>query len=258
MTTPLVELRDAAVGYDGHAVLSGIDIAINEHDFLAIVGPNGAGKSTLVKGILGLVDVNASRAELFGVIASTFDQRWRIGYVPQRQSVGGPIPTTAREVVASGRLSRSGVLRWSSATDRRAVDQSMERVGIARLARRPVNQLSGGQQQRVLIARALAAEAELLLLDEPTAGVDIDAQAAVVDVLADLGRSGVTIVVVTHDLEPFAAYLTRVLWVSRGGISYDGPPTPAIVAAASEPFSHHDHADQSRAEAVPSDVRTGR
>jgi zinc transport system ATP-binding protein len=258
VTTPLVELADAAVGYDGRAVLSGVDVAIHEHDFSAIVGPNGAGKSTLVKGILGLVDVNASRAELFGRPASDFDQRWRIGYVPQRHSVGGPIPSTAREVVTSGRLPRSGLLRWSSSADRKAVDRAMERVGITALARRPVNQLSGGQQRRVLIARALAAEAELLLLDEPTAGVDVEAQAALVDVLADLGRSGVTIVVVTHDLEPFAAHLTRVLWVSRGGISYDGPPTPAIVAAASEPFAHHDHADRTSEEAVPSDVRTGR
>ena len=253
---PLVELKHASIGYDV-TVLRDVDFSINRHDFIAIVGPNGAGKSTLVKGILGLVTVESGIAELFGEPATDFDQRWRIGYVPQRHTVGGPIPATVREVVISGRLPRSGMLRWSSAADRRAVENAMERVGISDLARRPVHQLSGGQQRRVLMARALAAEAELMLLDEPTAGVDIEAQASVVDVLANLGAAGVTIAVVTHDLEPFARHLTRVIWVSRGGITYDGPPTPAVVAAASEPFSHHDHVDEPRRDAMPDDLRTG-
>lgn len=253
---PLVELKHASIGYEV-TVLRDVDVSINEHDFIAIVGPNGAGKSTLVKGILGLVTIESGTAELFGVPAADFDQHWRIGYVPQRHTLGGPIPATVREVVVSGRLPRAGFLRWSSPADRRAVEQAMERVGIADLARRPVHQLSGGQQRRVLIARALAAEAELMLLDEPTAGVDVEAQASVVDVLADLSRSGVTITVVTHDLEPFATHLTRVMWVSRGGISYDGPPTPAIVSAASEPFSHHDHEDEPPRDAMPGDLRTG-
>jgi zinc transport system ATP-binding protein len=253
---PLVQLKQASIGYDV-TVLRDVDVTINAHDFIAIVGPNGAGKSTMVKGILGLVSVESGTAELFGIPAADFDQRWRIGYVPQRHTVGGPIPATVREVVISGRLPRSGLLRWASTVDRQAVDEAMQRVGISDLARRPVHELSGGQQRRVLMARALASEAELMMLDEPTAGVDVEAQAAVVDVLADLSRSGVTIAVVTHDLEPFADHLTRVIWVSRGGITYDGPPTPAIVSAASEPFSHHDHADQPRRDAMPGDLRTG-
>ena len=254
--TPLVELKDASIGYDV-TVLREVTLSINAHDFVAIVGPNGAGKSTLVKGILGLVTVASGTASLFGEPATDFAQRWRIGYVPQRHTVGGPIPATVREVVTSGRLPRSGLLRWASGADRRAVENAMERVGISDLARRPVHQLSGGQQRRVLMARALAAEAELMLLDEPTAGVDVEAQASVVEVLATLSASGVTVAVVTHDLEPFARHLTRVIWVSRGGISYDGPPTPAIVAAASEPFSHHDHVDEPRRDAMPDDLRTG-
>ena len=254
--TPLVELNSAAIGYDEAPVLRDVDLSIAAHDFVAFVGSNGAGKSTLVKGMLGLVEVQQGSVRLFGHPSDHFDERWRIGYVPQRHTVGGPISATVREVVISGRLPRSGLLRWSSAADRRAVDEAMQRVGIAELARRPVHQLSGGQQRRVLIARALAAEAELLILDEPTAGVDVDAQAAVVDVLGHLSEAGVTVVVVTHDLAPFTDHLTRVVWVGRGGISYDGPPTPQIVAAASEPFSHHEHSDTHR-ESMPDDLRTG-
>jgi zinc transport system ATP-binding protein len=117
----------------------------------------------------------------------------------------------------------------------------MERAGVDDLARQPVHTLSGGQQRRVLIARALASEAELLLLDEPTAGVDVEAQAGVVEVLGALSRQGTTIVVVTHDLEPVSSHLTRVVWVSHGRIEYDGAPTQAVLIAASEPFAHHDH-----------------
>ena len=257
MTTPLVELHDASIGYDDSAVLTNVGMTIDTGDFTAIVGPNGAGKSTLVKGVLGLVGLTAGTLALFGAPASQFRERWRIGYVPQRQTIGGPIPATVGEVVSSGRLPRSGVLRLQSTADRAAVNDAMTKVGLIHLAKRPVHQLSGGQQRRVLIARALAGEAELLLLDEPTAGVDVEAQAALVDVLGELSNGGVTIAVVTHDLEPFAAHLTRVLWVSRGQISYDGVPTPEVMAAASEPFAHHDHPVRPPHDSMPADLRTG-
>jgi zinc transport system ATP-binding protein len=256
----LVELIGTAIGYGDAPVLHDVDLAVNAHDFVALVGSNGAGKSTLVKGVLGLVEVSHGMVRLFGRPADEFSERWRIGYVPQRHTVGGPIPATVREVVISGRLPRSGLLRWSSAADRDAVDEAMRRVGIVELARRPVHELSGGQQRRVLIARALAAEAELLILDEPTAGVDVEAQAAVVQVLGELSRAGVTVVVVTHDLAPFTDQLTRVVWVGRGGIAYDGPPTAQIVAAASEPFTHHDHPepyDETVRDPMPTDLQTG-
>ncbi|HEX5016838.1 MAG TPA: metal ABC transporter ATP-binding protein [Actinomycetes bacterium] len=253
----LAELRDAAFGYDDHVVLRDVSTTIDAGDFMAIVGPNGAGKSTLVKGILGLVDFAAGEVDMFGVPASALKDRWRVGYVPQRQTAGGPIPTTVKELVSSGRLARQGLFGRNSARDRMAVEQAMERVGVHHLAHTPVHRLSGGQQRRVLIARALAGDAQLLVLDEPTAGVDVDAQAAVVEVLADLSADGVTVVVVTHDLEPFAQLLTRVLWVSRGRITYDGEPTQAIIAAASEPFSHHDHGDEQPRETMPDDLRPG-
>ena len=224
---------------------------------MAIVGPNGSGKSTLVKSILGLADLGGGELELFGVPAEQYRERWRIGYVPQRHTVGGPIPATVREVVMSGRLPRSGLWRLPSTSDRTAVAQAMERVGISDLASRRVHQLSGGQQRRVLIARALAAETELLLLDEPTAGVDAESQAALVDVLGDLSRQGVTIAVVTHELEPFSPHLTRVVWVTQGHIAYDGDPTQAILIATSEPFAHHDHGDEPPHDPVSTDLRAG-
>jgi zinc transport system ATP-binding protein len=238
-------------------VLHDIDFAICAGEFTAIVGPNGSGKSTLVKSILGLTDRSAGELDLFGVPAEQYRERWRIGYVPQRHTVGGPIPATVREVVASGRLPRSGLWTLPKAADRSAVSRAMERVGVSDLADQPVHQLSGGQQRRVLIARALAAETELLLLDEPTAGVDVDSQAALVDVLGALSRQGVTIAVVTHDLEPFSAHLTRVVWVSHGRIEYDGDPTQAILLAASEPFAHHDHPDDPPHDPLGRDLRTG-
>lgn len=237
----LVELRDATLGYDDAPVLHEVDFAICAGEFTAVVGSNGSGKSTLVKSLVGLTTRSTGDLDLFGEPAERFRQRWRIGYVPQRHTVGGPIPSTVTEVVASGRLGCTGLWRPPSRHDRAAIRTAMERTGIDTLAHRPVHTLSGGQQRRVLIARALASEAELLVLDEPTAGVDVEAQAAIVDVLGVLSRQGTTIVVVTHDLEPVSAHLTRVVWVSHGRIEYDGAPTQAILVAASEPFAHHDH-----------------
>ncbi|MCZ3385394.1 MAG: metal ABC transporter ATP-binding protein [Actinomycetia bacterium] len=238
-------------------VLREVDFAICAGEFVAIVGPNGSGKTTLVKSILGLAERSAGGLDLFGVPAEQYRQRWRIGYVPQRHTVGGPIPATVREVVTSGRLPRSGLWRLPNAADRTAVSDAIDRVSIGDLSSHRVNQLSGGQQRRVLIARALAAEAEVLLLDEPTAGVDVESQTALVAVLGRLSQQGVTIAVVTHDLEPFSTHLTRVAWVSHGRIEYDGDPTQAILTAASEPFAHHDHDDDPPHGSLTSDLRTG-
>ena len=243
MTDALVELRDATIGYDANVILRGIDFTISRGEYVAIVGANGSGKSTLVKSFLGLAARFSGSLELFGLPAEHVKDPWRIGYVPQRQTVGGPIPSTVREVVASGRLARGGLWHRTNRADRAAVDDALVRTGIADLQNRPVHQLSGGQQRRVLIARALSSETDLLVLDEPTAGVDVDAQAALAEVLGQLSREGTTIALVTHDLDGFADDLTRVVWVNNGRIDYDGPPTATIVAAASEPFAHHHHPD---------------
>jgi zinc transport system ATP-binding protein len=244
MTEAMVELRDATIGYESSVVLQNIDFTLSRGEYVAIVGANGSGKSTLIKSILGLAAQHSGSLELFGRPAAQVHERWRIGYVPQRLSVGGPIPATVREVVASGRLARRGLWRRGNRADREAIDHALSKTNITSIANRTVGTLSGGQQRRVLIARALASQTDVLILDEPTAGVDVEAQAALADVLGQLSREGTTIALVTHDLDPFTEDLTRVVWVSRGSIEYDGPPTSAIVAAASEPFPHHHHEDE--------------
>ena len=236
-----MELSEASLGYDDAVILRDVDFTISRGEFVAIVGPNGSGKTTLVKSLVGLADRSGGSLDLFGIPAEHFKQLWRMGYVPQRHTLGGPVPATVREVVTSGRLPRAKWFLPLHASDRAAVTEAMSRVGILDLQQRPVHQLSGGQQRRVLIARALASETELLLLDEPTAGVDVEAQAALATVLGSLAAGGTTIALVTHDLDPFASHLTRVVWVSHGRIEYDGPPTEAVLAATSEPFAHHDH-----------------
>lgn len=234
---PLVDFVHATIGYDGQPVLSDLNLAISAGEFVAVVGPNGAGKSTLMKAMLGLARIDAGSIALFGSRGTR--QRSRIGYVPQRQTLSGAIPTTVYEVVASGCLADG---RWTPLRrgDHEATRVAIDRLSLSELARKPVSDLSGGQQRRVLIARALVRDVELLMLDEPIAGVDVDAQAELAQILDSLAMSGTTIVVVTHELAPFEQSLTRVVWVSRGQIEYDGPPTSAILSATSEPFTHHE------------------
>ncbi|HVQ89050.1 MAG TPA: ATP-binding cassette domain-containing protein [Actinomycetes bacterium] len=236
---PLVDLTQATLGYDGRAVLRDVDLSISPGEFVAVVGPNGAGKSTLIKAMLGLASVDAGTIELFGTPGTR--GRSRIGYVPQRQTVSGALPTNVYEVVASGCLADG---RWTPLrrSDHAATARALKRLSLDQLAYEPVTRLSGGQQRRVLIARALVRDVELLLLDEPTAGVDVDAQADLADALDALAIGGTTIVVVTHELAPFEQSLTRVVWVNRGRVEYDGPPTASILSATSEPFAHH-HSD---------------
>jgi zinc transport system ATP-binding protein len=237
--TSYLDLVDATLGYDNAAVLTNVNLTISAGEFIGIVGPNGSGKSTLVKSFVGLADQLQGEFSAFGLDASSFKQRWRIGYVPQHLTPTGVLPATVEEVVASGRIARARWYRPPSRADRNSVSKALERVGLGGLARKVVHQLSGGQQRRVLIARALVSETELLLLDEPTAGIDVEAQAALAETLAQLASTGTTIVLVTHDLGPFEPHLTRVVWVNHGRIEYDGPPTQSVLTATSEPFAHH-------------------
>ncbi len=260
MSSPadVVVLHQVDVGYE-RAVVHGVDFTLTAGEAVAVIGPNGAGKSTLVRAILGLAPVLAGRLELFGVPAEQFKQRYRIGYVPQRHTTGGAVPSTVREVVTSGRLPRMGLLGRPSAADRAAVDEALHTVGLHQLARRPIAQLSGGQQRRALIARALAAEPEVLVLDEPTAGVDVESQASLATTLARLAGTGVTMLVVTHDLLPLAGVVTRAVGVGEGRLTELGAVDALLDTGAAHTHAgldghghHHHHADE--AEAVP--VRT--
>ena len=226
--TAVVELIGASVGYDEHPVVRDVDLRVLPGDVVVLLGPNGSGKTTVVRGILGLARLLTGSVRLFGTPAAAFRQHARIGYVPQRHTVGGGVPSTVREVVSSGRLSHVGLTGRLRAADRAAVERAIETVGLQGQARLPVAELSGGQQRRVLIARALATEPELLVMDEPTAGVDLSQQVALAETLDRLTRQRVTLLLVAHEVGPVAPLVTRAVVMQDGRVRYDGLPGPVL------------------------------
>jgi zinc transport system ATP-binding protein len=226
VTVPVIALHGVAVGYGDRPVVEDVDLAVRPGDVVAVVGANGSGKTTLVRGVLGLAPVLAGRVELLGRPAESFRERWRLGYVPQRHTVGGGIPSSVQEVVASGRLARRRLLSRPTAADRDAVREALETVGLADRRHAPVATLSGGQQRRTLIARALAAEPDVLIMDEPTAGVDAAGQVSLARTLTLLVGQGLTLVVVTHEVEPLLGLLTRVVELREGRVVRDEPLAP--------------------------------
>jgi zinc transport system ATP-binding protein len=216
-----LSLTGATVVRGGSEVLHGVDFALGRSEFVAVLGANGAGKSTLVRALLGLTPIASGDLRLFGVPARDFKEWPRVGYVPQRLTSATGVPATVREVVASGRTPRLSRLRRTTSADRAAIDAAVDAVGLA--PDTPVAHLSGGQQQRVLIARALAGEPEALVLDEPTAGVDAESQEAFAAVLARLKERGVAVLLVTHHLGALGALVDRVVVLSEGRVTYDGP-----------------------------------
>ncbi|MFI5929249.1 metal ABC transporter ATP-binding protein [Micromonospora sp. DT44] len=240
MSTPVITVEHGAVGYDGRTVLRDVSFTVTAGEVVAVLGANGSGKSTLIRTILGLVPLSSGSITLFDRPLRQFRQWQRIGYVPQRLGAGSGVPATVREVVASGRLARRGILRPPGAADRAAVDAALRAVGLADRATDPVSTLSGGQQQRTLIARALAGKPELLILDEPTAGVDAASQEAFAGALRDFVADGGTVLLVAHELGPLRPVISRAVVVHQGGICHDGPvPDPAGHHA--EPDHDHVH-----------------
>ncbi|MFG2110723.1 metal ABC transporter ATP-binding protein [Micromonospora chersina] len=231
MTEPVIQVAHAAVGYDGRAVLRDVSLTVTAGEVVAVLGANGSGKSTLIRAVLGLVPLGAGSVTLFGTPQRRFRQWHRIGYVPQRLGAGSGVPATVGEVVASGRLARRGVLRPPGRADREAVTAALRAVGLADRAGDPVATLSGGQQQRILIARALAGRPELLVLDEPTAGVDAASQEAFATALRDFRDGGGTVLLVAHELGPLRPLISRAVVVHQGGVCHDG--------AVPEPAGHH-------------------
>lgn len=240
MTTPVIDLHGASFGYADGAVVHGIDLQIDPGEVVAIVGPNGSGKSTLVKGLLGLTAHLGGEARVFGAPLAEFDEHTRLGYVPQRHSLSASIRATAREIVAIGRLPLRPWWRRSTAGDRRIVEDSLRLVGLVDRSDTEVSTLSGGQQRRVLIARALAGNPDALIMDEPTAGVDQANQVALAEVLAALAERGVTMLIVTHELEALEDVVTRVVGIRDGHVCFDD--TPARWAAHESAHAHgHGH-----------------
>lgn len=221
---PVIRVVDGTVAYDGRPVVRGVDLSVPRGDVLAILGSNGSGKSTLVRAMLGLTPLARGQVELFGVPLAGFRERHRIGYVPQRSTAASGVPATVWEVVSSGRLSRRKLARPLGRSDRAAIRAAIDAVGLADRTRHGVSTLSGGQQQRVLMARALAGEPEVLLLDEPNAGVDVTTQHAFAAALSELASSGATVVVVLHELGPLEPLIRRAVMMREGRIAYDGDP----------------------------------
>ena len=240
LRTPVFALRSASFGYADRIVLRDVDLDVHGGDVVAVLGPNGSGKSTLVKGLLGICE-RAGDVLVFGTPADHFQDHFRIGYVPQRHTLSGSVKATVTEVVSSGRLSRRGLWRPSGAPDRQAVARALEVVGMADRARTDVATLSGGQQRRVLIARALAGEPDVLIMDEPTAGVDTRAQHELAEVLARLAKEGVTMLLVTHDLGPVTDLVTRVVVIDEGRITFDGRRGDFLASAGTLLHDHQSH-----------------
>jgi zinc transport system ATP-binding protein len=221
-----VELRNVSFAY-GHSapVLRDVDLRIQQGEFVAVAGPNGGGKTTLIRLALGLEHPLSGEALLFGERADDFSRRHTLGYLAQRTRLGTEAPATVREVVSAGRLAVGGMFGPLSRRDRTIVDEAIARVGLTDRAASSIQALSGGQQQRAFIAKALAAEPSLLVLDEPTSGVDVEAQENLATLLARLHEElGTTIVYVSHEFGAVERHVERLLLV-RGTIVFDGPPT---------------------------------
>lgn len=252
MTSPVVELAGGVVALGGRPVLRGVDLRVTTGEVIAVLGANGSGKSTMIRAILGLAPVSAGSVKLFGTPLRSFRQWARVGYVPQRVGAGSGVPATVREVVSSGRLARRGFLRIPRSADRLAISEALATVGLADRARDQVGALSGGQQQRVLIARALAAEPDLLVLDEPTAGVDAASQDAFATALRSLIERGVTILLVAHELGPLEPLIRRSVVVSGGRIIHDGACLPPAGHHADPAHEHvHPHVEPDHARTPP-------
>lgn len=214
---PLITLEKVNFTYGCHPVLSDVSLTIESGDAVGVVGPNGSGKTTLLKLILGQLRPNAGSVKLFGVEAARFKEKYKIGYVSQRAAhFNTQFPATVREVVSSGRVAKRGLFRPLVRGDYRLVDEALEMVGLSELAQQPVGILSGGQQQRVFIARALAAEPEVLILDEPTVGVDQATLSALYQLLRRLNQiTGITLLMVSHELEGLSSIINRQVCLDR-------------------------------------------
>jgi ABC-type Mn2+/Zn2+ transport system ATPase subunit len=218
--TAIIDLRGVSAGYDGRPVITGVDLVVREGEMVALVGGNGAGKSTLLKVLVGILRPMTGTASVFGGQPGTTR---RVSYLPQSEELHWDYPLIVEDVVLMARVRHVSRLRGVGPADRALARQALEQVNAADLARRPIGALSGGQKQRVLVARALASEAELFLLDEPATGVDPTTEEDLMEVLEGLSKEGRTVIVSTHDLASVMAHFPRVIALN-GGIVADGPP----------------------------------
>lgn len=236
---PPFRVRGARVIRGGDTVLTGVDLTVEPGQFLALMGENGSGKTTLLRALLGLQPLSSGSVEIFGRPASKFRGWRRIAYVPQYLLGAGAVPVSVREVVAAGLAGSRHRTRGASPAGLR---HALEQVGLWDRRSAGFETLSIGQQRRVMIASALAKQADVILLDEPTSGVDAGSVAHLVALLTRLNTHGVTVVLVTHELGALASTVSRCVVLARGGtssVSYDGPGPPPRTLHDEHP--HHDH-----------------
>lgn len=231
MNEPILRFSEVILGYPGTVALSGVSFSVARGEFVGIFGPNGSGKSTLLKGILGFLPPLRGEIVVAGRRTRELHRARRlIGYCPQREEPGG-FPATALEVVLMGLYPKIGWIRRPGRDHREKARAALRLVGMEECADRLVGELSGGQWQRLLIARALVAEPEILLLDEPTAAADISAQAAIIETIEGLHRErGLTVLMVSHDINEIVHSCQRVLLLNREMIGF-GPPEEVLTLA---------------------------
>ncbi len=222
---PVLELKGVTAGYDKSKVLQDVDLKLMPGDFVGLLGPSGSGKTTLLRVILGAVPVQ--RGEVVVHDRPLRGRNNRAGYVPQLETIDWNFPVTVEEAVMMGRTRSNRWLPWYRKQEKELAYDMMQRLGISGLAKRHIRQLSGGQQQRVFLARALVSSPDLLLLDEPTSGVDLKTRDDVMHLLHDLNHAGVTIVLTTHEINAVAVHLPRIVCLN-GSIVADGPPHRVI------------------------------
>jgi manganese/iron transport system ATP-binding protein len=221
---PILDVHKLTVRYDGHTALEDVTFHLHAGERVAVVGPNGAGKSTLFKVVAGVLTPSEGTATISG---SRPEAHVCIGYVPQRNHVDWQFPVSVADVVMMGRSAKLGAFRWPSRRDWEFVRGALETVEMEDLSKRQISELSGGQQQRMFIARALAQEAELMLMDEPLTGLDLPAQDGILKLLDTLQKQNVTVMVATHDLDQAGKYFDRVMLLNHRLLGF-GPSAEVL------------------------------
>ena len=224
LNAPILRVKNLTVSYESGVALEDVSFELAPGERVAIVGPNGAGKSTLIKAIAGVLEPTSGKVEIFG---HDPDGHICIAYVPQRTQVDWNFPVTVTDVAMMGRIGQMGLFRIPTAKDRKLVQNALDVVSMKHLAQRQISQLSGGQQQRMFIARALAQEAELILMDEPMTGLDVPSQDNIFEILDELRKDGVTVLVSLHDLQMASERFDKVILLNRNLLAI-GPAEDAL------------------------------
>ncbi|PKB78381.1 MAG: hypothetical protein BZY88_18610 [SAR202 cluster bacterium Io17-Chloro-G9] len=234
---PALDIQGLWAGYNHQPVLEDVSLQVGKGEIVGIIGPNGSGKSTLMKAVLGLVKPWRGKISVLGQNGSP--ERSRVGYMPQVEQVDWDFPVTVGDVALMGRYARRGLLRRANQLDREAADAALERVGIFPLKQNLIGDLSGGQRRRVLLARALVNQPDLLLLDEPTAGMDATAQHQLLDIIDALRREGTTVVLTTHDLSCVPEWCMKAACLNRQLIAFGTPSEVLNERVLSDTFGTH-------------------